>query len=127
MTDNPEKPYRTGPGKPPKNRMWKKGQSGNPKGRPRKSRPETVHEEFLIALVKKRMVKIGDTTQEMTLREIIVEQIINSAAKGDKKVIDAILKVDRQTFELMVQKYRPGGVLVVGEAGQPTPAAKARG
>lgn len=127
MTDKPEEPYRVGPGKPPKSRMWKKGQSGNPKGRPRKKEAETIYEEFLLGLLKKRKVKIGDEVKEMTMRELIVEQVLTLAAKADKRAIDAILKADLKAFELKVQKYRPGGVLLVGMSGEPTPAAKARG
>ncbi len=43
MTDDG---YRTGPGKPPRSRMWKPGQSGNPKGRPRKKKAETMGEKL---------------------------------------------------------------------------------
>jgi hypothetical protein len=127
MTDNPEKPYRTGPGKPPRNRMWKKGQSGNPKGRPRKSRAETLHEALDYELDKFRKVKLGDDVEDITNRELIIKQVIALAAKGDKKAIDVIMKMDRQSYEAKVLKHRPGGVLLVGMAGEPTAAGKAKG
>ena len=124
MTDDG---YRTGPGKPPRSRMWKPGQSGNPKGRPRKKKAETIHEHLIITLLKERKVKIGDEVREVSNREIIVEQLVNLAVKGDKKAIDLIMKIDRQTLETKSVNERPGGVLVVPGRGVASPEAQARG
>jgi hypothetical protein len=124
MTDDG---YRTGPGKPPRQNMWKKGQSGNPKGRPRKKQAETLHEYLVIALLRERRVKIGDDVREVFTREIIIEQLVNLAVKGDKKAIDHIMKIDRQMFETKSVNERGGGVLVVPGRGVASPEAKARG
>lgn len=51
-TRRPAKRYRTGYGRPPKRYQWKKGQSGNPAGRPKGSRNKVGHTMSLETLVK---------------------------------------------------------------------------
>ena len=83
----PADAYKVGPGRPPRDKRWKKGgPSPNPRGRPRKDqsmRPD-VRKAFEQALTKKVLVPRGDKKVLMTRVEIGLEQLLNQFAKGDR-------------------------------------------
>jgi hypothetical protein len=68
-------------GKPPEAQKWKKGQSGNPKGRPRKI-PEL---KILLANV------LGDEVNGLTAAEIILTALRKKAEKGDVRAAELLL------------------------------------
>lgn len=75
--------YEVGYGKPPKKNQFKKGKSGNPKGRPKKSRcPLTIIKEELDLSIT---VKEGNKTITMTKGEAVLKQMVNKAIKGDHR------------------------------------------
>ena len=81
--------YEVGYGKPPKKNQFKKGQSGNPKGRPKKSRNRsTLMEEELNQQIK---VKEGNKTITMSKSEAVVKQLINKGIKGDLRAVKIVL------------------------------------
>lgn len=54
-------PYCVGYGKPPKKHRWKKGMSGNPRGRPRRPKPQVpqdLREALAYALLKDQRVQL---------------------------------------------------------------------
>lgn len=71
-----ESDYEVGYKKPPKHSQFKKGQSGNPDGRPKKRR--TIKE--LIDEIWESKVKVNGT--EMTKLEIFFHQLVNDGIKG---------------------------------------------
>jgi Family of unknown function (DUF5681) len=79
--------YRVGPGRPPKESRWKKGNpSPNPKGRPRNDAALTpdVKKLFEDALNRKvRLTRNGRKTALAKL-ELGFEQLANQFAKGDR-------------------------------------------
>jgi len=85
MSDDYEVGYR----KPPKKTQFKKGQSGNPKGRPKKSRDRsTIIKEELEQIIT---VKEGNKTVTMTKGEAVIKQMVNKAIKGDNRATKTVL------------------------------------
>ena len=76
--------------KPPRHSQWKKGQSGNPKGRPRSSL--NVSELFTQMLRQKAVVKHGKTTRRITRLEQILEAMMENAAAGATPQVKMVLE-----------------------------------
>jgi hypothetical protein len=93
MTDDetpPDDGYDVGYGRPPKHSQFKPGRSGNPKGRPPKSKNvDTLIKSELDATVT---IKEGGRELRITKREAIVKQFVNSALKGDPRKLLLMLK-----------------------------------
>lgn len=77
MTDNEEIGY----GKPPKQTQFRKGMSGNPKGRPKGSR--NVATVLARALREKVIVNENGRRRTMTKLDAAIAQLVNKSASGD--------------------------------------------
>lgn len=74
-----------------KDTRFKPGQSGNPKGRPRKERSLLKHLE--TELDAEMQVTEGSKTTRLTKREVLAKSMVNNALKGDHKALTALLKI----------------------------------
>lgn len=86
-----KKDYEVGYRKPPKNTQFRKGQSGNPSGRPKKV---LTHEEIVARELDKKIAIVEDGKKKrVSKREVIFKKQVNLAMQGDHKatrfVIDA--------------------------------------
>lgn len=94
--------YPIGHGKPPRHTQFKKGQSGNPTGRP-KGTPNfaTALER---ALGEQVVVNEGGQRHTVTKLEATVKQLVNKATLGDpratKQVLDVVHVIDNEPSEL---------------------------
>ena len=83
--------------KPPLHTSFKKGQSGNPRGRPKKTLPGLL----LAALNEPVFVTIDGKRRKITKREVIVTQMVNNAAGADlratKMLIDMMKDIEKKT------------------------------
>ena len=83
--------------KPPERTRFKKGQSGNPKGRPKGSR------NFRTALVEELSTTIPVTEngkrRKLAKRNVIAKQIVNAALAGDAKILKHIINADKADEE----------------------------
>ena len=86
---NPE--YDVGYGKPPVRRQWRAGVSGNPKGRPKKSKNmKTIARETLHGTV---VLNEGGRRRRISYLEAILRKQIESGLKGSEKAAFAVIKI----------------------------------
>lgn len=88
MDNDEELPREVGYKKPPADKQFKKGQSGNPKGRPKGSR------NLSNILAKELNTRIPVTEngkqKQITKQEAIVKGTVNNALRGDHKATSVI-------------------------------------
>lgn len=78
------KDYDVGYKKPPKETRFKKGQSGNPKGRKKKVIPETLQEAITFELAELREIKNPDgQTVKLRVYEILARKFVQDAIMKD--------------------------------------------
>ena len=92
--------YEVGFGRPPRHTRFKKGRSGNPKGRPRRTR--NLKTDLIEELTERILVREGERSQRVTRQRALVKQLVNGALKGQQRaqhtLISLILKL--QTSEV---------------------------
>ncbi|MEM6414328.1 MAG: DUF5681 domain-containing protein [Pseudomonadota bacterium] len=86
-----KKQYDVGYGKPPKAGQFKKGQSGNPKGRPKGSNNlSTDVKEILKTPVA---INEGGKPKKVSTQQAMLLRLRQDALKGDAKAIDQLVKL----------------------------------
>ena len=144
MANKPKLPV--GYGRPPVERRFEKGVSGNPKGRPKKTPRQAAKDallldfEKIIARESCREIKVqdGEKTATITMYEATVRRLHIDAAKGVPSAISKVLKLrqDLETSQYEQQKELVFAVLerkakwadMVAESeqtGRPLPTAPA--
>lgn len=87
--------YAVGHGRPPKHSQFKKGQSGNPKGRPKNADRElSILEEICSALSEKVTIEANGKRQKVTKQKLLVTNLVNTAIKGNMKATSLLLRLD---------------------------------
>ncbi len=77
--------HSVGYGKPPRNTQFKKGQSGNPNGRPKGSTNPT---DLINTLLRKRVtVTQNGKATKLPVIEVILTKVISKALGGDHKAL----------------------------------------
>src|SRR5260370_25083114 len=98
----PENPgdRQVGYGKPPRHTRFKKGQSGNPRGRPRQSK--NLATLLTEALNERVVVAENQGRRKITKHQAIITQLVNRSAKADlraiKILLDIIQQIKRRTY-----------------------------
>lgn len=79
-----------GYGRPPRHTRFKRGRSGNPRGRPRKSR--NINELITKELDTTVTITEDGKRKRITKREAIPKRLVTSALNGDAKALDYLIK-----------------------------------
>jgi hypothetical protein len=93
MRGDNERDYEVGYGKPPRHTRFSKGQSGNPRGRPKESKnlatllKEALNEHVIVAENGGR--------RKITMREAIIRQLVKRSATADLRATKILLDLVR--------------------------------
>jgi len=82
-----------GYGNPPVHTRFKKGQSGNPKGRRKGQR--NVHTVVDEALSQRITIREGNRTRSVTKLDAVILTMISAALKGDAKALASLIALLR--------------------------------
>ena len=86
--------YAVGYGKPPRSTRFQKGQSGNPRGRPKGSKSaSTLLEQALSAPVS---INEGGTTRVIEQRMALFKSLVARAIKGDARAAALVIRLMEQ-------------------------------
>ena len=98
-----EKDYEVGYGKPPKSGQFSKGQSGNPKGRPkgRKSLDTIIDDVFR----RKVSLREGGKLRRISQIEALCRRILNDGLKGNARATDQAIKLLQSITSLKAVSY----------------------
>jgi hypothetical protein len=81
--------YEVGYGKPPVETRFRKGQSGNPAGRPRGSK--NLATLFEAELSERIAVSENGRRKRITKQEAMVKHVVNKALSGDSRLLQLLL------------------------------------
>lgn len=89
--------YEVGYGKPPRHTRFKKGQSGNPKGRPKGAKG--LNASLKRELESQITIREGDREVRVSKAEAMAKRLATSALQGNMKALLALLKIDPMLFD----------------------------
>lgn len=93
---------------------FKPGQSGNPRGRPRKPRRPNIS-AFEIVLEKRLTTTVGGKERELTVEEVLQQQTLKDALAGKRMAIRKVLKMIEKREAALAKKFRPASAPVTME------------
>jgi len=107
--------YEVGKGRPPKETRWKKGHSGNPRGRPKSRKPGPV--DVAAVLETPVQARVGGRETKIPTFEASFRQLAKRAVDGHLPAIRKFLKTCEQYGVIAPQPPEVGGGVVVAPEG----------
>lgn len=102
MPADDETDYDVGYRKPPKAGQFRPGQSGNPKGRKKRSRG--LKTDLGAELRSKVPVTENGKTKQLTKQQLLIKALVTKAAKGDTKAAAQVLSMTMHMFGVEDQR-----------------------
>jgi hypothetical protein len=86
-----------GYGKPPQRTQFKRGKSGNPRGRPKGTK--NLKTDLQEELAEKILVQEGDQARRMSKQRAVVKALVNRTLKGDARAASSLLSTMMKLIE----------------------------
>jgi hypothetical protein len=113
-----------GPGRPPEANQFRKGTSGNPKGRPKSRRASSIS-DFDIILDRTLTVTQDGKPRELTLEEALQHRTYQEAIKGNRASQREVLKMIAKREKWLAAKRPVSRLNVLMETEDPDNANEA--
>ncbi|MBN9533908.1 MAG: hypothetical protein J0I26_13910 [Alphaproteobacteria bacterium] len=97
---------------PPVAHRFRKGTSGNPKGRPRESTPETARSAFDIVVERTLTITRGGVERDVTLEEALQHRTYQDALAGNRPARREILRMIAKREKWLSRKHTKVNKLV---------------
>ena len=91
-------------GKPPASGRFRKGQSGNPRGRPKKKQPDPQSSAFDIVIDRTLTIVQGGVPREVTVDEALQHQTYQDAIAGNRAARREVLKMIAKREQAITEK-----------------------
>ena len=101
---SPDRRGRVGYGKPPTDRQFKPGKSGNPKGRPKRSR--NIATEILAELETMIAVREGGREVQISKGAALAKSLVARALKGEMRAVAVLLSILPDKFTVLPDAVR---------------------
>lgn len=89
--------YKVGYGKPPRHTRFRKGRSGNPKGRPKHTR--NLRSDLVEELRESILVREGNRERHISKQRAMLKSLTARAIKGDPRAANIILNMIMRVLE----------------------------
>ena len=99
-----------GPGHPPRGNRFVKGQSGNPKGRPKKAKP--APSAFDVVLERTFTARRGGVERDVTAEEGVEFATLEAALAGNRSARRQVLRWIEERDRILAERTKPKQVTV---------------
>lgn len=89
--------YKVGYGRPPRHTRFRKGRSGNPKGRPKHTR--NLKSDLVDELRESILVREGNRERHISKQRAMLKSLTAKAIKGDPRAANIILNMIMRVLE----------------------------
>ena len=85
--------YKVGPGRPPRHHQFEKGESGNPRGRPKRPRDpwKMIWDELIVDLDDKVEITVGQRKYWVRKSRALAKRIVSKGLAGDLRPLLGLL------------------------------------
>ena len=90
--------YEVGYKKPPEDSRFKKGESGNPNGRPKGIK--NLKTDLVEELQEKIPVREGDRSVEISKQRLIVKTLVTKTLRGDARITNTLVNLMSRVLDL---------------------------